>query len=46
VRDESLHIKFEYRWDVISLNQPLGMSAKIVANGIRTHASMPEYVSG
>jgi len=25
-------------WDVISLNQPRGMSAKMAANGIRTHA--------
>jgi len=38
-RDESLQIKFENRRrDVISLNQPGNMSAKMAANGIRTHA--------
>jgi len=38
-RDKSFHIKFENRRrDVISLNQPQGMSAKMAANGIQTHA--------
>jgi len=38
-RDERIHIKFENRrQDVISLNQPQGMWAKIAANGIRTQA--------
>jgi len=31
-------MKIEDERDVISLNQPLGMSAKMAANGIRTHA--------
>jgi len=31
--------KFENRrWNVISLNQPQGISAKMTANRIRTHA--------
>jgi len=35
-RDESLHIIFENRsLKVISLNEPRGMSAKMVANGVR-----------
>jgi len=38
-RDESIHIIFENeRWNVISLNQPQGMSAKMAVNEIRTHA--------
>jgi len=45
-RDESLHIIFENskRLNVISLNQPQGMSAKMAAKIVAT--SMPEYVSG
>jgi len=38
-RDESFRIKFENkRRNIISLNQPLVMLAKMAANGIRTHA--------
>jgi len=34
LRDKSFHIKFENRRrDVISLNKPRGMSAKMAANG-------------